>query len=199
VLLLTEMTDDESDYEIEYEVLSRGSDEPWEYVGVSCNELPSTSREAEFVEEQVTISNNEDQKHKIVDDDKPRGDTSAYEAADSATVSHSNDLTSETGTKEDVDCASKSVGHEHQHDENTSTSEIEVRENAGADSAGNVELDGDSYYGHEDLERLMCEIGSMRDSLRLLPDFQRREMAAKLAMKMAAMFGDSSDEDGNLD
>ncbi|KAA8547611.1 hypothetical protein F0562_004040 [Nyssa sinensis] len=44
---------------------------------------------------------------------------------------------------------------------------------------------------------LMSEIGNMRDSLRLMPDFQRREMAANLALKMAAMFGDSSgDEEG---
>ncbi|KAL7255524.1 hypothetical protein ACSBR1_009631 [Camellia fascicularis] len=34
-----------------------------------------------------------------------------------------------------------------------------------------------------------------KDSLRLMPDFQRREMAANLAMKMASMFGDSSDDD----
>jgi hypothetical protein len=40
----------------------------------------------------------------------------------------------------------------------------------------------------------MSEIGNMRSNLRLVPDFQRREMAAKLAMKMATMFGDSDDE-----
>ena len=47
----------------------------------------------------------------------------------------------------------------------------------------------------EDLERLMSEIGNVRDSLRLMPDFQRREMAAKLALKMATMFGASSEDD----
>ncbi|CAA0820331.1 GTP binding [Striga hermonthica] len=50
-------------------------------------------------------------------------------------------------------------------------------------------------YDFEDLEKLMAEIGNMRNGLRLMPDFQRREMAAKLAMKMAAMFGDSSGDE----
>jgi alpha- and gamma-adaptin-binding protein p34 len=40
----------------------------------------------------------------------------------------------------------------------------------------------------------MSEIGNVRSNLRLMPDFQRREMAAKLATKMAAMFGDDEEE-----
>ncbi|KAG5013508.1 hypothetical protein JHK86_025769 [Glycine max] len=47
----------------------------------------------------------------------------------------------------------------------------------------------------EDLEQLMSEIGNMRAGLRLMPDFQRRDMAAKLAMKMASIFGGESDEE----
>ncbi|KAL5172919.1 Ras-related protein RabC [Glycine soja] len=47
----------------------------------------------------------------------------------------------------------------------------------------------------EDLEHLMSEIGNMRAGLRLMPDFQRRDMAAKLAMKMASIFGGESDEE----
>ncbi|XP_047971800.1 uncharacterized protein LOC125214709 [Salvia hispanica] len=54
------------------------------------------------------------------------------------------------------------------------------------------ELNDDKTYEFEDLEMLMAEIGNVRNGLRLMPDFQRREMAAKLAMKMAVMFGDSS-------
>ena len=57
------------------------------------------------------------------------------------------------------------------------------------------ELDDDAPFEIEDLEQLMSEIGNMRDSLRLMPDFQRREMAAKLAMKMASMFGGESDNE----
>lgn len=52
----------------------------------------------------------------------------------------------------------------------------------------------DEHYGLDDLEKIMSEIGNMRSNLRLMPDFQRREMAAKLAMKMAAMFGGDDEE-----
>lgn len=55
--------------------------------------------------------------------------------------------------------------------------------------------DEDKCLDFEDLEQLMSEIGNMRAGLRLMPDFQRREMAAKLAMKMASMFGGESDEE----
>ncbi|KAM1155993.1 hypothetical protein ACFX11_027096 [Malus domestica] len=55
------------------------------------------------------------------------------------------------------------------------------------------EPDEGTNFEFEDLEQLMSEIGNMRDSSRLLPDFQRRDMAAKLAMKMATMFGVGSD------
>ncbi|XP_076882051.1 uncharacterized protein LOC143530389 [Bidens hawaiensis] len=57
------------------------------------------------------------------------------------------------------------------------------------------EDEGGVHFELEDMEQLISEIGSMRDSLRLMPDFQRREMAANLAMKMAAMFGDASGDD----
>lgn len=64
------------------------------------------------------------------------------------------------------------------------------------DSEGDGKLDEGKQLDLEDLEQLMSEIGNMRAGLRLMPDFQRREMAAKLAMKMASMFGgDSKDEE----
>ncbi|KAJ8751381.1 hypothetical protein K2173_016578 [Erythroxylum novogranatense] len=61
------------------------------------------------------------------------------------------------------------------------------------------ETDGVTPFDFDDLEQLMSEIGNMRNSLRLMPDFQRREMAANLAMKMAAMFGGGSDDEQELD
>ncbi|KAE8707182.1 monosaccharide-sensing protein 2 [Hibiscus syriacus] len=45
------------------------------------------------------------------------------------------------------------------------------------------ELDDSPHYDFEDLEQLVSEIGNIRSNLRLMPDFQRREMAAKLALK----------------
>lgn len=63
------------------------------------------------------------------------------------------------------------------------------------DSEGDEKADNGKCLDLEDLEQLMSEIGNMRAGLRLMPDFQRREMAAKLAMKMASMFGGESDEE----
>ncbi|CAJ1949491.1 unnamed protein product [Sphenostylis stenocarpa] len=63
------------------------------------------------------------------------------------------------------------------------------------DSEGDEKADDGKYLDLEDLEQLMSEIGNMREGLRLMPDFQRREMAAKLAMKMATIFGGESDEE----
>ncbi|TYI92507.1 hypothetical protein E1A91_D02G074800v1 [Gossypium mustelinum] len=60
------------------------------------------------------------------------------------------------------------------------------------------EVDDGPHYEFEDLEQLMSEIGNIRSNLRLMPDFQRREMAAKLAIKMAAMFGGDSDDEEEI-
>ncbi|KAL6538071.1 hypothetical protein OROGR_012059 [Orobanche gracilis] len=95
----------------------------------------------------------------------------------------------------------KSVEEEYQ----TSAQDIDNKEASLAAHEGDMvlELGEDKTYDFEDLEKMMGEIGNMRNGLRLMPDFQRREMAAKLAMKMAAMFGDSSggeddfSDDGN--
>lgn len=84
----------------------------------------------------------------------------------------------------------------------TSTSQLQEEIDDGARPDANehkeaLDVDEGTHLELEDLEQLMSEIGSVRDSMRLMPDFQRREMAAKLAMKMATMFGDSSgDEEG---
>lgn len=66
------------------------------------------------------------------------------------------------------------------------------------DDEGEGEGEG-KLFELEDMEQLMSEIGNMRDSLRLMPDFQRREMAANLAMKMASMFGDTSGDEGEIE
>uniref|UniRef100_A0A5B7AU79 Uncharacterized protein n=1 Tax=Davidia involucrata TaxID=16924 RepID=A0A5B7AU79_DAVIN len=149
-----ELSEEESDYEIEYEVLSAASAEPW--------------------------------------DDTDVGWVSANGSI--ATTGAGGSVNIDDGTNE-----TKSVGAELQP--STSASQLEeeidreVMAKANHDKAS--ELDEGTHYEFEDLEQLMSEIGNMRDSLRLMPDFQRREMAAKLALKMAAMFGDSSgDEEG---
>ncbi|KAL8125316.1 hypothetical protein AgCh_012847 [Apium graveolens] len=73
--------------------------------------------------------------------------------------------------------------------------EIDNEESSIADVSEKAsESDEDTPYALDNLEQLMSETGTMRDSLRLMPDFQR-EMAANLAMKMASMFGDGSGDE----
>lgn len=84
----------------------------------------------------------------------------------------------------------------------TSTSKSQLQDVI--DDKKAIEVDDDDDEGEvgfevEDMEQLMSEIGNMRENLRLMPDFQRREMAAKLAMKMASMFGDSSGDEGEME
>ncbi|KAL2502086.1 uncharacterized protein Fot_35934 [Forsythia ovata] len=77
--------------------------------------------------------------------------------------------------------------------------ELDRDETPEADEADHTsDPDESKTYDFEDVEMLMSEIGNMR-SLRLMPDFQMRETAAKLAMKMAAMFGNSSGGEEGFD
>lgn len=145
-----ESSGEESDYDIEYEILSAGSADPFDdtEVWVSAS-VPSTSTDAKgpATENDTTI---------------PLNNVPAS--------------SSETRVHEDSDL--ETVPKEHE------------QENA-------TQLNKDTSFGFEDVELLMNEIGNVRGNLRLMPDFQRREMAAKLAMRMASMFGDSSaDEEG---
>ncbi|XAR73665.1 hypothetical protein NMG60_11007711 [Bertholletia excelsa] len=148
-----DLSEEESEYEFEYEVLSAGSVEEW-------NE----------------------------------GD-GGWMSADCSTSTTQNIETKGCDMNRDV----KSAGEQLAPSTSTSHPDKEIDKELAPDvdkPDETSELDKEMPYDFEDLEQLMSEIGNMRDSLRLMPDFQRREMAAKLALKMAAMFGDgSSDEE----
>ncbi|KAL6993343.1 hypothetical protein U1Q18_011459 [Sarracenia purpurea var. burkii] len=155
-----ELSEEESDYEFEYEVLSAGSAEPrddrddeW----VSADGSLATSFAGCSVAQNVTTK-------------ECGGETGI-----SSGEGEQQPFSSISSLVEDV---GRVLPNSHEPEKAS-------------------ELDKDSVYDFEDLEHLMSEIGNMRDNLRLMPDFQRREMAANLALKMAAMFGDGSgDEDG---
>ena len=155
---LLDSSEEELDYEFDYDVLSAGSAEPFDdtdngWGWVSANDVAGTS--------------------------------------EMGTMDARDNLVQENGT-------SSANGEPH-----TSTSMAALHSDINKEVVvPNVEepdqgqeLDGDTPFEIEDLEQLMSEIGNMRDSLRLMPDFQRREMAAKLAMKMASMFGGESDNE----
>ncbi|XP_031269294.1 uncharacterized protein LOC116127781 [Pistacia vera] len=158
-----ELSEEESDFEFDYEVLSAGSAEPWgdtDEVWVSAN---GTS-EASNTGRSVTLNNS------VTEQDQ-----------ENVTNRDNAELQPSTSTGALVD-----------------EIDNEVLQNAGDPDLA-LELDKGTHFDFEDLEQLMSEIGNIRNNLRLMPDFQRREMAATLAMKMATMFGGSSDEEEGRD
>ncbi|XP_078448474.1 GTP binding protein [Wolffia australiana] len=86
------------------------------------------------------------------------------------------------------------------HENGASSTECSSSTEKKVEEAATIEepaLLSNGSNGWENLEQLMNEMGSLRESLRLMPDFRRREEAAKLAMKMAAMFDhEDADSDG---
>nr|XP_043627987.1 uncharacterized protein LOC122599526 [Erigeron canadensis] len=141
-------SDEEPEYEFEYEILSAESVEPWndtDVVWVSATiDTPSTNNTASVgIDTQPSTSQSQSQVQEEIEIERERAITELLEP-------------------DEVD-------------------------------------EGGAHFELEDMEQLMSEIGNMRDSLRLMPDFQRREMAANLAMKMASMFGDSSGDEGEIE
>ncbi|KAI7753617.1 hypothetical protein M8C21_000678 [Ambrosia artemisiifolia] len=137
-------SDEEPNYEFEYEVLSAGSVEPWDDTDESWVSATNDNAEASLKNERL-------------------------------------------------------VKVDMQPSTSQSQEEIETeRENAKPEAHEETD-EGGMHFELEDMEQLLSEIGSMRDSLRLMPDFQRREMAANLAMKMASMFGGSSGDEEEID
>lgn len=146
-----ELSEEESDYEPEYEILSSGSADPWDDVGWKSADGPISTSGIGKMEKDLNTSGRESEVKTTSEENQPS--------------------TSASQLPEELDRDEATIAYE-------------------ADPT--LELDEDKAYDFEDLEVLMAEIGNMRNGLRLMPDFQRREMAAKLAMKMASMFGDSS-------
>jgi alpha- and gamma-adaptin-binding protein p34 len=151
--------------------LSHGSDDQWEFIGET-----STSRRFERPNEPDGA---QDHTHQVVNagtdssaSNSPPTNTPT-ETAEENTVTQSN----KTDNSDHVDKTTAYSTEDHQSDLREANHLFE-----------------DEHYGLDDLEKIMSEIGNMRSNLRLMPDFQRREMAAKLAMKMAAMFGDDDEE-----
>ena len=150
--------------------MSHGSDDQWEFVGET-----STSRSFERSSE---ANDKQYHTHQVVN---PSADSSA-----------SNVLPSDrpTETTEESTVTQSNKANDSDHVDKTTADSIDNHQGEVTEANNLFE----EHYGLDDLEKLMSEIGNMRSNLRLMPDFQRRDMAAKLAMKMAAMFGDD-DED----
>ncbi|KAG8662925.1 hypothetical protein MANES_01G157000v8 [Manihot esculenta] len=156
-----ELSEEESDYEFEYELLSVGSAEPLDDTNggwVSANGTSSASDMAGPVDQNNHITEHDGDNWEKFDNEKLQ----------------------------------------------PSTSMVELQDNKGvvpklADPSKNTEINEVTPFDFEDIEHLMSEIGNIRDNLRFMPDFQRREMAAELTMKMATMFGGGSDDEDAFD
>ncbi|KAF3449238.1 hypothetical protein FNV43_RR09966 [Rhamnella rubrinervis] len=154
------LSDEESEDEVEYEILSGGSAEQWDDADigwVSANGLACDMLEVDTRDNPVSECNIKNGTRSDKEELQP--------------LTSMNSLPGEIG-KEAVPLAEE-------------PNQVMNR-------------DESSEFDFEELEKLMSEIGNMRDSLRLMPDFQRREMAAKLALKMASMFGGGSDDEEEI-
>ncbi|KAA3485225.1 Trigalactosyldiacylglycerol 1 isoform 3 [Gossypium australe] len=156
-------SEEEPDYQFEYEVLSAGSAEPGDDI---FEEWISASPANTFLDigKSVDAGNS--------DSDCVQGNITRCEKEESHT------FPSGSALGEKIDRMEPNA------------------EEPGRASAS--EVDDGPHYEFEDLEQLMSEVGNIRSNLRLMPDFQRREMAAKLAIKMAAMFGGDSDDEEEI-
>lgn len=161
----TELSEEESDYEFDYEVLSAGSAEPFddtlgEWISATSAN-PISNAEVSIEQKQANhVTECDIENWEKFEEEEGQASTSAVEFQD------------------DIYKEVKSSGE----DPNKDTESYVV-----------------SPLNFEDLEQLMSEIGNVRNSLRLMPDHQRKEMAANLAMKMASMFGGGSDDEDEVD
>ncbi|KAJ0968863.1 hypothetical protein J5N97_021740 [Dioscorea zingiberensis] len=199
-----EMTDDESDYEIDYERLS-GSDEPIDDTGGPSLSMQESS--VRTADEGVTdgiahTRNSEEINEKTIDGHGDKVEISSVKEPGNVSCVLPGNITLENSVEEkSVNQHAMDGDADLKHNGETSAnqmleSSVEISEKAEVHAAMPSESDDDDlHFGFDDIERLMGEINNMRDNSRLMPDYQRRETAAKLALKVAAMFGDSSDED----
>ncbi|XVF16059.1 hypothetical protein REPUB_Repub09cG0208400 [Reevesia pubescens] len=158
-----ESSEEEPDYQFDYEVLSAGSAEPWDDRG---DEWVSASA-ADAVLDMGKSIDKENSVTECVQGNITRCEKEELQPFPTVSAS-----------EQKIDRVEPNAREPH--------------------LASASELDDGTHYDFEDLEQLMSEIGNIRSNLRLMPDFQRREMAAKLAMKMAAMFGGGSDDDEEI-
>lgn len=186
-------TDSDSDITIDYERLSNGSAEPWDgdegpWTFYESAPLPSGEQGA------ITGSTSASKQH--LEDMQPSvqqcGSGSLGEAESSTdTADFTPDLTAASASKE------MEAEHTDTQRVHNSTSPPVLNGQSGITEAVSNEEDSERVLENgrrnrdgesNDFEQLMMEMARMRDNARLMPDSQRREMAASLALRMASMF-----------
>ncbi|KAL5572960.1 hypothetical protein UlMin_022557 [Ulmus minor] len=171
-----DFSEEESDYELEYEILSAGSAEPWDDTDegwVSANGLNATSIAG-------TSGTQDDRNSNCNLENGTKSDLEELQPSTSKT----------TLNNENNKGVISLVEEPNQREKPDESSHLDFDEA--------IEPNESSNFDFEELEQLMSEIGNVRNSLRLMPDFQRKEMAAKVALKMASMFGGESDDEEKI-
>ena len=189
-------SEDEEDYLIEYELLSNASTEPWD-----GNEDMWGSRSADAPPLNMVPSSGEYNSDDSIGSAAVQTnvlDGSEHKVADTASssspVSH-------------VALIDHNIGDQIvvvQHSDGMATSETSATSADVIEAIGisNMEVTEKSVskkneHGTEELEKVMHEMAGMRENMRNMSDGQRREMAARLAVRMASMFLDDDEEDDN--
>lgn len=170
-------SDDDSDYYIEYELLSNGSAEPWDGSGWEdqWTQAPSAQDMPVLETSEETVVSKDDA------DAHPRDSV--------PTVSVTNDGQNEP---QPVEVAQPEAEPQLNGAVvvNTEDENGVKREDADINPGINAHVDND----FDEIDQLMHEMASMRENMRTVSDHHRREMAAQLAMRMAAMFKDDDEE-----
>lgn len=183
-----EFSDDDSEYEIEYELLSNGSAEPWDGVEDPWVAVNNGTQDIHITDERENIHESQN-----VPVEQP-SNIQAQEQNACASILESNGSVSQTPVL--------SI-HDGNHSEATTSlisivteqGELEERTEHSIEDSETRERREPAF---DDLEQLMHEMARMRENLRLIPDPLRKEMAGRLAMKMASIFSDD-EENEDLD
>lgn len=186
VLPKEEFSDDDSEYEIEYELLSNGSAEPWDGVEDPWVAVNNGTQDIHVTDERENI-----QESQNVHVEQPSN----------IQVQKQNVCTSFLQRNGSVSQTPMLSVHDEDHAEATTSlvsstieqGELEERTECSLEDAENR---GRREHAFDDLEQLMHEMARMRENLRLIPDPLRKEMAGRLAMKMASIFSDDEENDG---
>lgn len=206
--LSTGSSDEECEFEIEYEVLSKGSTEPWDNLDEAWDTMNDIGA-AGYPTHSTDKMAFEDRDKKL---ESTLEDAAGTSSRDHGLEPPQTELpnTEEVEVKANASPEDRMLSPKEDSSSLLDESQIQDRETQSenifkVEAPLNLTIEEEDFQfskpdeamhmNMEDLEQLMCEISHMRENLRLMPDFQRRERAANLAMKMAVMFADGEDED----
>ncbi|KAJ7545405.1 hypothetical protein O6H91_09G118100 [Diphasiastrum complanatum] len=180
-------TDSDSDYTIEYELLSNNSGDICEdeHFGEFVQDSSKQNQITNNVEQDnCVLSGNAEPEIRAPDHDNEIECELALSSSPPATPSRTHVLSAHNSMK--LLEASHEISME---------STDHLRAFGPPERVSNQNNHSKRDSTPDDLEQLMQDMASMREHMKTMPDAHRRDMAARFAMRMATMFGE--DEDGD--